>query len=338
MPFIIAGLFRGFDDDRDAVMIVLIFLQVNVIIGTGLLVLTLAAQTGTRLGPMVVAGLFLGALVCGFRWWFQQNFEWWLTLLTLDILLAGLCWFGPLTNSRRASAWGVWGGLCALVNPALALIWGLASLRMAYANRRWLHFAVATVLAGGTLLPWTIHNYRVFGRIIPVRSNLAFELYQSQCLLPDGILGSPSGVWVQEQERGQYQALGEVAFLDLKRKQFWAAVAADPVDYFDRVCHRFLAATIWFEPLFPAEAAKRPWLLWLDRLVHALPFLGFCILCFRALSQPLHPFQWTVMSIYVLYLLPYVLISYYDRYALPLLGVKVLLVVWGAGTMASRAP
>jgi hypothetical protein len=30
----------------------------------------------------------------------------------------------------------------------------------------------------------------------------------------------------------------------------------------------------------------------------------------------------------VLYLLPYAAASYYDRYAMPLTGVKVLLVMW----------
>jgi hypothetical protein len=35
-----------------------------------------------------------------------------------------------------------------------------------------------------------------------------------------------------------------------------------------------------------------------------------------------------VIGVYLLYLLPYVGISYYERYAVPLVGVKVLLVVW----------
>jgi hypothetical protein len=50
-----------------------------------------------------------------------------------------------------------------------------------------------------------------------------------------------------------------------------------------------------------------------------------------------------VIGVYVLYLLPYIGVSYYERYAVPLLGVKVLLVVWGAdrcrclGPVAARA-
>ena len=38
------------------------------------------------------------------------------------------------------------------------------------------------------MAPWTIRNLIVFGRLIPVKSNAAYELYQSQCLQPDGLL------------------------------------------------------------------------------------------------------------------------------------------------------
>lgn len=46
--------------------------------------------------------------------------------------------------------------------------------------------------------------------------------------------------------------------------------------------------------------------------------------------MPLRPAQWLVMGVYLLYLLPYIAISYYERYALPLLGVKALVVIWAA--------
>ncbi len=42
------------------------------------------------------------------------------------------------------------------------------------------------------------------------------------------------------------------------------------------------------------------------------------------------------MWIYGAYLLPYVLISYYDRYAMPLLGMKMVLVVYGVDAVIDR--
>jgi hypothetical protein len=44
----------------------------------------------------------------------------------------------------------------------------------------------------------------------------------------------------------------------------------------------------------------------------------------RPLSVP----QWAAISIFAFYLLPYVASSYYERYAVPLLAVKFLLVTW----------
>jgi hypothetical protein len=66
-----------------------------------------------------------------------------------------------------------------------------------------------------------------------------------------------------------------------------------------------------------------------------MAFLGVLVLAFSAVWQHLHRAQWTVVGVYLLYLLPYVGVSYYDRYALPLLGVKVLLVIWAADRLLS---
>ena len=42
------------------------------------------------------------------------------------------------------------------------------------------------------------------------------------------------------------------------------------------------------------------------------------------------------MGLYLCYLLPYIVISYYDRYALPLIGLKVLLVTWAADRLCLK--
>ncbi len=81
-------------------------------------------------------------------------------------------------------------------------------------------------------------------------------------------------------------------------------------------------------PFNRAQEAKQLWLLWWTRLTHPLPLLALLVLLFTAGSKPLHPAQWLAIGLYVFHLLPYVLPSYYDRYAGPLLAVKALLVIW----------
>jgi len=59
------------------------------------------------------------------------------------------------------------------------------------------------------------------------------------------------------------------------------------------------------------------------------------VVVFPGIAARLHWVQWAVLGVYLLYLLPYIAVSYYERYAVPLLGVKVLLVLWGADRLLS---
>jgi hypothetical protein len=282
-----------------------------------------------------VLTVFVVALLGQFNLYFQQNSDDWLILLGLDLIIAGSCWVPVLRGWRLAAAWGLFGGLCALISPVVGLTWGLLSLLLAWRQRAWSRLPVAMLAAGLTLTPWTVRNYLVFGRVLPVKSNLAYDLYQSQCLQPDGLLQlatlrkyHPNGRTTEGFR--EYKALGEMAFLDRKREQFWEAVWADPADFLDRVIDRFDGATLWYVPFDRVREPQHPRLFWFHRLTHPLPFLALLILLFVSARQPLHWAQWTVISVYGFYLLPYVLASYYERYAIPLVGVKVLLVIWAA--------
>jgi hypothetical protein len=122
--------------------------------------------------------------------------------------------------------------------------------------------------------------------------------------------------------------MGEMEFLDKKREMFHEAVRKDPVDFLDRVACRFLGATLWYIPFNRNEIRDRPVTTWTGRVLHPLPFLALLVLASSAVWQKLSAAQWGVMGVYVLYLSPYIAISYYERYAIPLLAVKVLLVIW----------
>ena len=57
-----------------------------------------------------------------------------------------------------------------------------------------------------------------------------------------------------------------------------------------------------------------------------------------AFLKRLHWAQWSAIGIYLVYLSPYIGASYYERYAAPLLAVKVLLVIWAVDQMLSLLP
>jgi hypothetical protein len=326
------------DGNDDAVMAVVVLVQVAVLIGTGLLVLALVRQTTGRVGAWAAVALFGVGLACYFRWCFQMTQDWWLVLLALDLLSAGLCWWRPLGGKKAAAAWGLFGGFCALVNPVVGLTWGLLTSAAGWRGRAWSRLALAVLAAGLTLLPWAVRNYRVFGRLVPVKSNLAYELYQSQCMQPDGLLQRRTlqlhPYTAATREGREYNALGEKAYMDRKDRQFWEAVSSRPADFLGRVGQRFLGATLWYEPFDRAQEPRRPWSLWFSRLTHPLPFLALLVLAATSARRPLRQAQWVVIGVYLFYLLPYVAVSYYERYAVPLLGTKVLLVIWSAERLA----
>ena len=155
----------------------------------------------------------------------------------------------------------------------------------------------------------------------------------SSNVTPDGLL-RPSAFAVHPYksnglERGEYARLGEMAFLDRKRDLFWESVRSDPIEFVDRVAARALGATIWYVPFDRKDEQRRPTVVWIYRVIYPLPFVAFVCLMAAGFAKRLDPIQSRVLLIYAVYLLPYVAISYYGIcYAMPLVGVKVLLIVW----------
>ena len=205
------------------------------------------------------------------------------------------------------------------MSPIVGFVWGISTLVTGIRNRVWVRLVLSLSAAALVVAGMGRANYATFGRLIPVKSNAAYELYQSQCLTPDGLIrdatfathpNNASGT----KERLEYQELGEMAFLDHKREQFWEAVWADPQSFLDRVADRLLGSTVRYVPFNRDEPTRRPWAYLVNRIVYPLPFLAAVLLVATAIRWPLHPIQWAVIGIYCLYLTPYIAVSFYNRY------------------------
>jgi hypothetical protein len=339
LPVVLAGLWWICDGNRVAVLVIVLVVQALVLIVTGLLTLVIAQQSTRRIGSGAVAAVFIAALLLNFRDCFQANGDRWITLLMLDLLIAGFSWGRPLSSWPRAVSWGFFGGVCALTSPILAFAWGILSVAIGLRERAWSRLMFMLLMTAITLMPWTIRNYLVFGRWIPVKSNLAYELYQSHCLQSDGILQGRSldlhPYQRLSRERRAYEALGEAAYLDRKAEQFRDAVLADPLDLLDRVAGRFLAATLWYVPMDRSAADSTSWSVWVQRLTHPWPFVGLFLLVLVGIRDRLDPTTWMVIGLYLIYFTPYICTTYYGRYTFPLLAAKVLLVVWAFDRLVS---
>ena len=70
--------------------------------------------------------------------------------------------------------------------------------------------AIAAICSVITIMPWTIRNYLAFGKWIPIKSNCAYEIWQSQCLDDDGVVDMRAFVlhpWLSAGEQRDETAL-----------------------------------------------------------------------------------------------------------------------------------
>jgi hypothetical protein len=340
--WILAALRWDANGDIQYVQTAVVVLQDMGLIVTGWLLIALARRSGSSVGLTTL--LFIGGLCYYFRQGFQFIHDCWIVLAALDVLIAGLVFVRPFQRSWLVAAgWGVVGGLIALTTPAVAFIWGLswcATAVSAVSKRARsglavpiLSLAAAALAAAIVVSPWLVRNYQVFGRFIPIKSNLAFELYQSQCVQEGGVLHDP--IWQSHPNHGgnaalfEYAQLGEMAYMDRKWEQFKDAVRANPGDFLQRIWNRLLEATLVYVPFNPEDERRRPDQTMYARLVYPLPFVCLIGLVASAYWFPLGRAQWVVIAVYLAYLMPYVAVSYYDRYKFPVMVTEIALVVWG---------
>jgi hypothetical protein len=332
LPYLMAGIMWLTDSDLDVLMWVILVLQGLTLIATGLLVVTLGSKSAGRAGSTLAALIFVIMIWINFRLCFQVTHDCWLVLLALTSLVAGLCWYRPFQSVWRSAGWGAFGGLCALISPIVGMTWAVLTCALALRQWKWWHLGIAALCSVLVVTPWTIRNYQVFGRWMAVKSNAMYEFFQSQCQQTDGLLqhktfGShPYGR--PNRARYEYKQMGEIAFIDAKAELFWKDVKAKPVDFLDRVAFRFLGATLWYVPLNRTDEPKHQVVYWQQRITHPLAFLATLVLIYSSFWRPLTQEQWLVLGVYLCYLTPYIIVSYYDRYAMPLIGVKALLIFW----------
>jgi uncharacterized membrane protein YpjA len=329
-PALMAAVLKAFGS-IEAVAVAVVMLQNLVLVYMGLIVIRFASGPNSPRGSRIVV-LAAYMVVISFNYYFYFQF-------THDHVAVGLwiCVFVDLADrfwgrSPRPDAialWGLVGGLSALTAPVLGPVWAALTMMLAFAAKRIRWITASGLIAFAIVVPWMIRNAMVFHRLVPIKSNLAFELYQSQCLEKDGVLRYVTGfshpyLSANGIERRLYRQQGEMVYMDQKRRAFLRSVREDPSGYMRRVGNRLLHATVFYVPYFHDEGAVDV----ARRLIHPLPFAGLLLtLTFPGWSRDKRKIA--CVAIYSTYLLPYVLVSYYIRYVVPIDIVKILFCLWG---------
>ena len=174
----------------------------------------------------------------------------WIWDTALAALFMALLFWATLVvrDAKTVLPWVGYGALWALgvlINPSLLsllpFLFGWAIWESRRDSTSWAKFAAATLLVFViALVPWTIRNYRVFGKFIVLRSNFGLELWLgNNSEVPD--TWSP---WMHPNdnvaEAAKYKKMGEIAYMAEKQQEAIVFMKTHPRDTFNFMFRRFV--------------------------------------------------------------------------------------------------
>jgi 4-amino-4-deoxy-L-arabinose transferase-like glycosyltransferase len=167
--------------------------------------------------------------------YYGADWAWSTCLVTLE-----LCWLfffaWKLEKSSRTRDWflfGLFGGIAALTEPVVLSVvpfLGLWTLYRRYRQRQpWMVPLVAAAIAAiAVISPWIVRDYEVFHRVLPVRSGYGLELYIGNNGYSQRWVNSALQPNHSDAELGEYERVGEIAYMDHKLQQGKAYIRDHP--------------------------------------------------------------------------------------------------------------
>ncbi|HET6144017.1 MAG TPA: hypothetical protein VFE02_10940 [Candidatus Acidoferrales bacterium] len=243
-PYLVAGIFKIWGIYTNASK--LIIMTLNCAFAT-LTVIPIYCSAQRTFGKAVAVG-------ASWTWVFLPTALFfpitWIWDTAMAALFLSLIFWATLVVREKTTVlpWAGYGALWAtgvLVNPSmLSLLPFLAGWALWEARRgaaQWPKFAAAMlfIFALG-MVPWTVRNYRVFGKIIMLRSNFGLELWLgNNPNVPD--LWSP---WLHpndsRDEALKYKNMGEIAYMEEKQHEAFAFMRTHPADTMNFIYRRFI--------------------------------------------------------------------------------------------------
>ena len=175
---------------------------------------------------------------------------WDTTLTALFFMLIVWATIG-LRGVQGILPWAGYGALWAvggLINPSILSLFPFFLGWLLWTQRKestlWVRHAAAVLLLFTIgLVPWTVRNYRVFGKIIVLRSNFGLELWLGNNPDVFDMLSQMSHPNDNPEEGEKYRRMGEIAYMAEKQHEAIAFMRTHPVQTINRTFHRFV--DIW---------------------------------------------------------------------------------------------
>jgi len=152
--------------------------------------------------------------------------------------------------------WLTWGGLWALATMVSAtvlaclpfLVGWVAWRKRSRNEQNWIVRATAVLaILLATIAPWTMRNYLVFHRFIPLRSNFWLEVWvgnTGRYDMPFSTCGHPTNNFVEHE---QWRKLGEIGYMGAKKREAISYIRGHKAEFAWMTLRRFVYTwTSWW--------------------------------------------------------------------------------------------
>lgn len=322
-PMLLAALIALFGS-KAAVADVVQGLMIGAHVLTATAMFLLVERRCRYVSPWVPIAVYMLWLVLFPYWLLQFTSDVWIISFVVTLVGVLLVRQQPGEELRDGWAWGAAGGAAVLISPAAFIAWlcalALVRPKPGRSKKAWL---CALLVGVAIATPWAVRNAVHFGRFMPVKSNVLYELYQANVIDDDGVYDTRTmnlHPYCNFRSRYEYAQEGEMGFMDRRGAIFFDWLRERPSDFARRILNRARAALLWYEPvLFPE---RQSWTLHAKRALYSMPVLLLTAAC-RA-PGPTRPLLLRLGALWAAYLVPYIVIAFYVRYALPLVPLMVL--------------
>jgi 4-amino-4-deoxy-L-arabinose transferase-like glycosyltransferase len=173
----------------------------------------------------------------------------WVWDTTLLALIFSLIFWATLAMRGKSSmrSWLGYSGLWVmgvLINPSILSLFPLFVIWLVWELRRakvaWLKPVTAALLLFAIcLVPWTVRNYRVFGKLIVLRSNFGLELWLGNNLQVTDTSAQWQHPSSDREEAAKYVRMGEIAYMAEKQREAVSHMRSHPAETLNMVFRRF---------------------------------------------------------------------------------------------------
>ena len=153
-----------------------------------------------------------------------------------------------LSNGMKSDwGWIALGSFCGalvLLQPAFLGVFVVYGVCLVLDKQRKSHVLMAALALSLVLVPWTVRNYTVFGRLIPIRDNFGLELWLGNRAGMQGTVDY-SGDF-PDHDPSAYSRMGEMKYMDTKLQEATRYILTNPAAFVSRFVRRWVE--FWYFP------------------------------------------------------------------------------------------